>query len=231
MGSEVGWLGECADETGPGPSLEFKLSIPRSLARSSSERTNPPRPKDCAWNPEERGAGSSPSFPGALNPTIVPRPLGCTTLTLCRRLVVPLPPAPFSSLGGCMPAHSSRKALPSSNRIWSTFLRNGLIFEISLTPPFEYPFADGGARLFVADLAELPPRPCRPSPGGPYRDEAGMLSGFDDSDDTSGQTTELWSGLPIGPGRAGVARDCDLLLLRSWAYCRPLNGCCCVGGR
>jgi len=226
MGREVGWLGGWAEEeTGPGPSLEFKLSMPRSLARSSSESIKPPRPKDCAWNTEVRVAGSSPSFPGALNPTTVPRPLGCTTLTLCRLLVVPLPPPPFSSLGGFIPAHSSRNALPSSNKIWSTSLRKGLILEMSLTPPVEYPLA--GTKLFDTDRPEAP-RPCRPSPGGPYR-EAGIFSGFDDNDATSGQNPELCSGLPMGPGRAGVASDWDLLLVRSWAYCRPLK--CCDGGK
>jgi len=74
---------------------------------------------------------SRTSCPGALNLTTVGL-RGWTTLTLCRLLVVPLPPPPFSALGECIPTQSSRSVEPSFKRIWPTSLTNGLIFEGSM---------------------------------------------------------------------------------------------------
>src|SRR6266702_3470217 len=109
MGSDEGWLGGRVEEGGGGPS--FMLREPRSAARSSSDSMRPPRPpKDGLWKTVGREDSSWGSFP---KPPTTAGLRGRTTLTLCRRLVVPLPPPPFSSLGGFMPAQSSRKAEPS----------------------------------------------------------------------------------------------------------------------
>lgn len=157
---------------------------------------------------------------------------GWTTLTLCRLLVVPLPPPPFSSLGGFIPAQSSRNALPSSSKMEFTSLWNGLIFEISFIPPVEYPFEDGDTRLFDIVRPEVPREPYRLFPGGwisPYL-EPGMFSGLEEREpaDSPHMPEPPWNGLPMCPGRVVVASDCDRLRVRSCVYDRPRS---CEGGR
>src|SRR6266403_2187124 len=130
MGSDDGWLGGKPDddEIGPGPSFPSESKL-RSSARSSSLSINPLRPNDDwpkNWPGVRVGSSSAPT-PGALKPTIPRR--GWTTLTLCRLLVVPLPPLVLS----CMPVpdHNSRNAEPSSSKISLTLRTKGLMLEIS----------------------------------------------------------------------------------------------------
>ena len=95
-----------------------------------------PAAEDCCHRHTKRARGkrlsawTHPEHPWSVEPTMAGLH-GWTMLTLCL-LVVPLPPPPFSALGGFIPAQSSRSVEPSSKRIWLTSLTNGLIFKGSV---------------------------------------------------------------------------------------------------